>query len=210
MKWMFPMIVLLTGCQLFQKAAPVRHIAETPKVEVRGGDVQVSGDAQVPAKVDTKKTDTVLPIPEGSTFVFNEKLGTLTMTLAKATQMTLNRTETAIEGPKSFTPDKGATIGEEKSAQADYWTLLGLRAGVALGMAVAIFGLVRHWDLLMYGGGAVAAACLFGLFVEKHPLILIFIGLGVGACVIGPTIWHLKLKNIQPTALAQPDNTPPK
>lgn len=183
---------LLTGCN----KKPVRHVAESPSLVVTPtGGVSISGDSQVAPKVDTAKTDSVLPIPEGSTFVFNEKLATVTLTVSKATSLALNRTETKVEGPKSFTPDKAPTIAEEKAAESDFWTMLGLRAGIAIGAALGIFGLVRSWDMVMYGGIAISGACLFGLFVQKHPVLLAVIGLGVAACVIGPIIWHTKLKN---------------
>jgi hypothetical protein len=98
----------------------------------------------------------------------------------------------------AFTPDKPPTIGEEKSAQADYWTTLGLRVGIAVGAALAIFGLVRGWDMVMYGGAAISGACLFGLFVQKHPTLLLIIGLGAALVVVGPIIWHTKLKRLAP------------
>jgi hypothetical protein len=184
-------LLLLGGCKL----APIRHIAQSPTVSVApSGAVELSGDAQVAPKVDTKKSGGKLSIPEGSRFDFNEKTGVMSLVLSKATEMVVDRQETTVDGPVAFAPDKGPTIGEEKSAQADFWTMLGLRAGSAIGVALAIFGLVRGWDFVMYGGGALAGACLFGLFVQKHPILLIFIGLGVSAAVVGPWIYHTKIK----------------
>jgi hypothetical protein len=196
MRWTLPVICLfLTGCNML----PMRHIAVSPAVTVsEAGKVEVSGDAAVPSKVDTKKTDSKLPLPEGSRLEFNEKLGVFSITLSKASEIALNRTETAVQGPVAFTPDKAPTVAEEKSAQADFWTALGLRAGMFLGAALAIFGLVRGWDMVMYGGGAIAGACLFGLFVQKHPTLLLVIGLGAALVFVGPLIWHTKLKKLAP------------
>lgn len=177
---------------------PVRHVAESPAISVQEGNVEISGDSKTPPKVDTKQTGSKFVLPQGSRLEFNEKLGIFSVVLSKASEMAVSRTETAVQGPVAFTPDKGATVQDEAEAKSDFWTSLGLRAGVVLGIAAALFGLTRHWDLVMYGGGAVAGACLFGLFVQKHPVLLIVIGLGVATAVVGPILWHTKLKHIQP------------
>ena len=194
----------LAGCQSgWWKKEPVRHIAESPSVVVSDkGAVEIKGDSQVQPKVETKQSEATLILPGGSTFDFNERLGTVRLTLSKASQMALNRTETAIDGPRSFVPDKAPTISEEKQAQSDYWVNLGMKAGLVLGAAIAIFGLVRGWDFVMYGGAALAAACGFGIFVEKHPTLLFIIGIGSALAVVGPIVWHTKLKPKQ-------DTTPP-
>lgn len=177
---------------------PVRHIAQSPEVSVGGQvPVEIKGDSKTAPNVTNSQTGSKMVIPEGSKFVFDEKLNTLTLVMSKASEIAVNRSETAIKGPVAFTPDKGPTVGEEKSAQADFWTVLGLRAGIAIGIAMAIFGLVRHWDLVMYGGAAVAGACLFGIFVQQHPLLLLVIGLGIAAAIVGPTIYHTKIKKLE-------------
>lgn len=187
-------LLALSGCQ----TGPVRHVAESPAVTVsQQGEVKLSGDAQTPAKVDTNKTNAILPIPEGSAFEFNEKLGTFRLVLAKATQMAVNRTETTIEGPKSFTPDKAPTIAEEKSAQSDYWVKLGLYACVLIGGAAAIFGLVRDWTFVMWGGVAIGGSALFGLFVQKHPILMLFIGVGAALIAAATILWHTRLKKLE-------------
>jgi hypothetical protein len=173
-----------------------------PSVEVVGSDVKVDGAAKTPAKVNTDTSDTVLTIPEGSNFVFNEKLGTLSLTISKATQMTVKRVETAIEGPVAFDPPKQPTVGEIKDAQADFYTVLALRIGAFLGIAAAIFGLVRGWDFVMLGGGIVAASSLFGLFVQKHPLLVGIICVGATLAASGVWVWHTKLKKVK---LNEPD-----
>lgn len=196
MRWVITVAILLGGCL---NKVPIRHIAEPPAVVVsEAGKVEVSGDAKTPSKIDTKKTDGRITIPEGSRFEFNEKLGVMTLVMAKASEMAVNRTETAVQGPVAFTPDKGPTIGEEMQAKAGYWTHLGLMAGMVAGAAAAIFGLVRGWNYVMYGGAAVSAACMFGLFVQKHPALLIVIGLGAALAMVGPIIWHTKLKKLEP------------
>lgn len=195
-------VFVVSGCSSFK---PTRHIAESPAISVsETGQVKVSGDAQTPSKVDTKKTDGRLAIPEGSRFEFNEKLGVMTLVMAKASEIAVNRTETAVQGPVAFTPDRGPTVGEEAQARAGYWTHLGLMAGMVAGAAAAIFGLVRGWNYVMYGGSAVSAACMFGLFVQKHPALLIIIGLGAALAFVGPIIWHTKLKHLSNDAPQTP------
>jgi len=203
-KW--SLIALAFALVVSCKTAPVRHVAQSPAVSVtQAGAVEIRGDAQVAPKVDTKRTDGKMALPEGSRLEFNEKLGVFTITLTKASELAVNRQETAIAGPVAFTPDKAPTVMEESQAKSDFWTTLGLRIGIAVGTAAAIFGLVRGWDMVMYGGAAVACASLFGIFVQKHPTLLLIIGLGLALVVVGPIIWHTKLKGITtPT----PPNTP--
>jgi hypothetical protein len=202
MRFVLPLLLLLSGCSMMPNR---RHIAVSPAVSVSSaGVVEMTGDAQSPTKVDTKKTDSKLPLPEGSRLEFNERLGVFSITLSKPSELSLNRSETAIQGPVAFTPDRGPTVGEEGQARADFWTVLGLRVGMAGGAALAIFGLVRRWDFVMYGGAAISGACLFGLFVQQHPILLLIIGLGATLAFVGPLIWHTKLKK-----LPQPDATRP-
>lgn len=162
------------------------------------GEISIRGDTPTPPKVTTDKVNSTIPIPEGSTIVFNERLGEMAIKVSKPTQIALNRTETHVEGPVSFTPDKAPTIKEEKDAQSDYWVKLGLYACVLIGGSAAIFGLVRQWNMVMYGGIAVLGSGLFGLFVQRHPILLLVIGLGVALKVAGPAIWHLQVKHLKP------------
>ncbi len=196
-KLLLVICLVLSGCQV---GGPKRHIAETPSVVVSpAGEVKIDGDTPNPAKVNTSISKSVLPVPEGSTFVFNEKLGTMTLTVSKATQIASERKETAVQGAVAFTPDKAPTIGEEKKAEADKWVALGLYASVFIGGAAAIFGLVKDWNLVMYGGIATLAGGLFGLFVERHPLLLLLIGFGIALKFAGPFIWHTTLKHAKPS-----------
>lgn len=194
MKYLVIFCLFLTGCSSIWRPA----LPKTPTIEVKEGVVTTSGDAKIPGKVDTKKTGSVLTIPEGSRFEFNEKLGVMSLTMAKAGQIALNRTETAVEGPVAFDPPKQPTVKEIAEAKSDYWTSLGLKLGLAAGVAASLFGLVRGWDFVMYGGGCVAAACAFGIFVERHPILLAVIGLGAAAAIVGPWIYHTKLKHLDP------------
>lgn len=186
-------LATLVGCQ----NKPVRHVAEPPVLEVKPkGEVLMKGDSQVQPKVEIKKDESVIILPEGSTFDFNEKLGTIRLTLSKKSQITLNRTETAIEGPKSFTPDKAPTIQEEKRAESDFWTDIGMKVGMVLGGAIALFGLVRGWDMVMLGGAAISGASMAGIFLSRNPGLFLLIGGGLALSVAGPYLWHTKLKNL--------------
>ncbi len=188
------MLVALSGCS---SRSQYRHVAESPSVVVAPtGEVKMNGDAPVPAKVNTSQTNGIMSVPVGSVVVFDEKLGTATLTLSKDTQIAVNRKETAVHGPVAFTPDKAPTISEELNAKSDAKMKIWYGIGMAVGVALAIFGLVRQWDLVMYGGVAIAGACAFCLFVQTHPVLFAVIGLGVAAAVIGPIIWHTKLKHL--------------
>ena len=188
----------LTGCVFSQK--PVRHVAESPSLVVApGGQVEMKGDTPVQPKVNTATGQSRITIPEGSRIEFNEKLGTMTFWMPKAAEFVSNSTQTAIEGPSSFTPDKAPSVKEEMDAKSDFWTVLGLRSAVALGVFAIIFGMVKDWNLVMYGGIGLAGAGLFGLFVQRHPILLAIMGIGVAAAVIGPTLWHTKIKKLAVT-----------
>lgn len=188
-------LATLVGCQ----NKPVRHVAESPSLEVKPqGGIVMKGDTPVQPKVEIKKSEATISVPEGSTFDFNEKLGMVRLTLAKASQMALNRTETAVDGPKSFTPDKAPTIQEEKRAESDFWTDIGMKVGMVLGGAIALFGLVRGWDMVMLGGAAISGASMAGLFMSRNPWLFLLIGGGLALSVAGPYLWHTKLKNLNP------------
>ena len=110
--------------------------------------------------------------------------------------------ETKVEqatAPAAFTPPAAPTVKEEAEAKADYWTIIGYRVGVFVGIAAAIFGVTRNWPMVMWGGISVAGACLAGLFIKSHPVLLVFIGAGVLLKVVGPLLWHTKLKHLQPS-----------
>lgn len=187
------LLATLVGCQ----NKPVRHVAESPSLEVKPkGEVIMKGDSQVQPKVETKQSEALIKLPEGSTFDFNEKLGTIRLTISKASQMALNRTETAIEGPKSFTPDKAPTIQEEKQAESDFLMDIGLKSAMALGAAIALFGLVRGWDMVMMGGAAISLGSAAGVFINRNPMLFMVIGAGVALLVAGPWFWHTKLKKL--------------
>lgn len=187
------LLATLVGCQ----NKPVRHVAEPPSLEVKPkGEVIMKGDSQVQPKVEIKKDEAVIKLPEGSTFDFNEKLGTIRLTISKASQMALNRTETAIEGPKSFTPDKAPTIQEEKQAESDFLMDIGLKSAMALGAAIALFGLVRGWDMVMMGGAAISLGSAAGVFLNRNPMLFMVIGAGAALLVAGPWLWHTKLKKL--------------
>jgi hypothetical protein len=188
-------LATLVGCQ----NKPVRHVAESPSLEVKPqGGIVMKGDTPVQPKVETKKSEATITLPEGSTFDFNEKLGIIRLTLSKAAQMAVNRTETHVEGPKSFTPDKAPTIQEEKRAESDFWTDIGMKVGMVLGGAIALFGLVRGWDLVMLGGAAISGASMAGIFLSRNPGLFLLIGGGLALAMAGPYLWHTKLKNLNP------------
>lgn len=190
-----PVFLAITACS----TNPVRHIAVSPEVNVsETGIVKVTGDSQVAPQVDTKKTGSRMIVPEGSRFVFNEKLGEMTMVLSKASEIAVNRTETAVKGPVAFTPDKGPTVGEEMEAKSSFWTVMVLRSALLIGGCAAVFGLVKDWPIVMWGGVSMATASLFGLFVNRHPVLMMIIGGAAAAIAVATFVWHTRLKKLEP------------
>lgn len=198
---LFLALLLTAGCQPidWSKYAPK---PESPKVTVsEKGAVTLSGDTSKPADVKTATSTGSMTLPEGSSIVFNEKLGTLSVVMAKASQIALNRTETAVKGPEAFEPAKPPSAQEIADAEAEASTKKKLYLALFAGLALAIFGLVRHWDLVMYGGGAIALAAYIGLVVVKslkdHPWIGQVITAGIVLAVAGPLVYHLKIKKLE-------------
>lgn len=185
--------LVTAGCGL------VHRVVTPPAATVTlagGAGLTQTGDAQTPAKVTSDTTVSTVPVPAGSTVIVDEKKpGVISVLLAGQSEIkTQARKETA-EAPQAFKPAAPPTPSEEADGKATLY----YRIGVALGIAVGAFGLVRGWDLMMYGGGIVAAACLAALFFQKHPVITALIGAGVAVAVVGPILWHTKLKHLEKT-----------
>lgn len=181
-------IAVLCSCSLNRKTQSPTATVTTPT----GTVLTQTGDAATPASVSTKTATQTIVVPAQSVVWQNDQTGQLQYRLAKDSVMTaVTKTEEA-KAPQAFTPPAPPTPGEEADAKAKFW----YRIGVAVGGVAGVFGLVRGWDWVMYGGGSVAAGCLFGLFVQSHPVLLIVIGLGAAVAIAGPVIWHTKLKNL--------------
>jgi hypothetical protein len=199
------LIVLLSaGCGLLPQ--PVRRAAIPAAAKATSGTttVEQTGEARVAASAKAETTTQTVTIPAGSTVTQDAQTGQFRYTLGAAVPLRIETRTEQVTAPGAFEPPAPPSIGEEKAAQADFWTVLAARAGLAVGCAVALFGLVKDWPLLMWGGGAVAAACLFALFVQRHPALLAVVGIGAALAVVGPILWHTKIK---PKA-AQPPAAP--
>lgn len=181
-------MLVLAGCMTARKAiSPIAKLV-TPS----GATVSQTGDAKTPAKVETNTSTRTVPLPAGTRIVFDEKLGTVTLQLSQDSTLRTQTTIEKAEAPQAFTPPAPPTPQEEVAGKVHGWFWVGLVIGVAAGL----FGLVRGWDFVMYGGLTVAAACAFALFVQAHPLVFVLIGLGVALKFVGPILWHTKLKHI--------------
>ena len=178
---------LLTGCQT-GPAAPARATATAPS----GLTVSQSGAALVPATATAKDDARTVQIPAGTVAEFNDKLGTLRLTFSAASVLTQTVKTESVTAPQSFTPPAPPSPAEIADGRAVLW----YRVGVVLGIAAGLFGLVRAWDFVMWGGLTVAAACLAGLFIQSHPILILFLGVGAALMVAGPALWHLKLKDL--------------
>lgn len=188
------LLVLLsfTGC------SSVPRSAKSPAGESRAGEVSVSqsGDAAQPASAASATQTATIPLPEGSEAVFNEKLGTLSVRLSAQSALTMTTRSDTATGPQAFTPPAPPSPADTATGRA-VWVY---RIALLVGAAAAVFGLVRGWDFVMYGGASVAVAAVIGLFVASHPVLVAVIGAGVAFAAAGVLIWHLRLKKHSPAA----------
>lgn len=175
-------LALLVGC-----------VKTRSKGSIKSNQIELSsaGDVKEAAQGSQKKSETTVPVPANST-IESKPDGSVKITVSKPTELRSTTSDTSIS---TAVPPPPPSPEDEANAKATFWTTLGLRAAVALGSVGLIFGLVKDWDLVAIGGGSVAGAGLFGLFVQRHPVLFIFIGLGVTCAIVGPWLWHTKLKN---------------
>lgn len=196
----FALAFWLSGCAL----SPFKP-AKAPRAEVTAPGVAISqdGDTPEPAAVNTSSSKAALPVPAGS--VVRLAAGTaegekvenkgLSVELSAPSVLTVETVSTVASGPRSFTPPAPPSPVEISKGRAAFWLTLGLRVGMVLGFGALGFGLVRDWDLVAIGGGCIALACLVGELIERVPPWLWgLLGIGCAAAVIGPSLWHLKLK----------------
>ncbi len=193
--WLLLWLPAFTGCQSKPFAA----------VRTAAGVVTQRGPVSVPARAETVTSRASLPLPAGTRVeVFNpervsvktetaantENPAGMAVTLPAAAVLSVETVSDRVSGPQSFAPPSPPSPVELAAGKAAWL----YRIGLLIGAAVAVFGLVRGWDFVMYGGAAVAAACGFAMFAESHPVLFFVIGGGIVLAVVGPLVWHLKLK----------------
>lgn len=177
------------ACKLGRGAAATSAVRATETgVELRAG-----GDAKHPATASDVTTKSSLPVPAGSKIEVDDR-GVSVVTTSAPSEL---RVEKRAVNLSSQVPNEPPSPQETEKAKSDFWTILGLRAGVALGGGLFIFGLIKDWNLVAAGGAAIALSCLFGLFVQQHPVLFAFVGGGVFLIGGAVFIWHTKLKNLQ-------------
>lgn len=182
------LLMTCSGCALVHRVLSPTATVTTPM----GTVLTQTGDAQVPASVSTKTATQTMTLPAQSAVWVNAQTGALEYRLSKDTPITtVTKTEEA-KAPQAFTPPAPPTLADESEAKM----VLFYRIGLCVGIAGALFGLVRDYTFVMIGGSCVAGACLFGLFVQSHPALLVIIGCGIALKFVGPYIWHTQLKNL--------------
>lgn len=197
--WLAAWLPALAGCQS-KPFADVRSAA---------GAVKQRGPVSVPARAETVTSTATLPLPAGTRVevanpasAVEQGGGTsqggrlsappaLSVILPEPAVLTVQTVQDRVSGPQSFAPPSPPSPVEIAAGKAAWLYRLGLLIGAAVG----VFGLVRGWDFVMYGGAAVAAACGFAMFAESHPVLFFVIGGGIVLAVVGPLLWHLKLKH---------------
>lgn len=196
----FPLI-MLSGC------ATGRNPPRSPSSTVTtagGGSFTQSGDAATPANVSTSTGRSSFTVP-ANVPVRVEPDGAALFTSPAPLTFSASFEAVHANGPAAFTPPAPPTPTDEAAGRASLWFRLGLAAGIAAG----VFGLVKGWDAVAIGGGAVAAACLVALSLAAIP-VWVWIALGVGAAAIvgGPALWHLRVKHMTPAPAAPPAPSP--
>lgn len=196
----------MSGCRSGVLQLVKQSKAESPSIVATPSEVKVSGDAKSPPEIGTKKSEARLPIPEGSKFEFNEKTGQLTLTLSKAVEMAVNRTEMAVKGPVAFDPPKAPSVKEIADAESDGKIKIILYVALVVGAFAGIFGVVRGWNWLAISGGCAAGAAGFCLVLNKsiqdHPWISHVIVAAVVVAVVAVVIYHTKIKKLEKKVVA--------
>jgi len=201
--WLLTWLPALVGC------------ASKPWAAVKAGAASMTqrGPVAGPARAETVTSRATLPLPTGTKVEISGGGGTsqggrtgvpstlsvppsLAVTLPAPAVLSVETVSERVSGPQSFAPPSPPSPVELAAGKAAWL----YRVGLLLGIAAGVFGLVRGWDFVMYGGGAVAAACGFAMFAEAHPVVLVVIGIGAALAVVGPVLWHWKLKHVEPAA----------
>lgn len=182
-------VLLLSGCTTSSFWRRAKAVVRTPSSQITQ-----SGDVAVPTQVHTTTTKTEVPIPAGSRITVETPAPTAATVSLPSPVLSQSVTTESITGPSSFTPPVGPTPSEQSAGTVKLYSWFG----VIIGAMAAIFGLVRGWNMVMYGGIAIAGACLLAIFVQAYPWLFAIIGLGAGIAYAGPYIWHTKLKPTVP------------
>lgn len=190
-------VVIMPGCVSPKNwLNRVSAVVKTPTTQV-----EQAGAVAQPTQVTTQTTKTDVPIPAGAKV-------TIEMPPAKPddkpTILTTSTTTEHVVGPTSFQPPLPPSPGDLASGTLKVWFYVGL----VVGCAAALFGLVRGWNLVMYGGLCVAGACAFAIFVQSSPWVFALIGLGVALKFAGPYIWHTQIKKTE--TITTDTTVPPK
>lgn len=161
---------------------------KTPHAEVKQ-----AGDVAQPAQVTTSTTKTELPIPAGAKVSIEIPVPVEGKPTPPPVVLSSVTTTEHVVAPTSFQPPAPPTPAQLADGQMKVWFWIGL----IVGGAAALFGLVRGWNMVMYGGLCVAGACAFGIFVQNSPWLLAVIGLGVALKIAGPTLYHTVVKKLE-------------
>lgn len=187
--------MLVAGCAL--PGRPTRP-PKPAEGSAQAGRVALTqtGTAETPATARSIATAETIPIPAGST-VSIDTSGTVTITPAAPTTYTAARSDDSATGPQSFTPPAAPTPADEAEGRAR----LLYRLAIAAGGVAFLFGLIRGWDFVAWGGAALSGGAALGLFMQ-HPLALALVGGGMAFALAGVLLWHLVLKPRQAAASA--------
>lgn len=183
-------LAICAGCAPVPVVVPPAATATGPG----GASLVQGGDAQTPATAATSAGRSSFTVP-ASVPVSVSPDGTASFTSPTPLTFTASFEAFRASGPSAFAPPAPPTPTDEAAGRASLWFRLGLAAGIA----AAVFGLVKSWDAVAIGGGAVAVACLVALSLAVIPVwVWIVLGTGLAAIVGGPALWHLRVKPLTP------------
>lgn len=183
-----------------------RQKVKSPSVRLQtkeGSKVDLSGDAQEPAKVSESNTRTEAPLPKGSKIdvvpATDSEPGKVSITLAADSSLVSVAKSQRIEGPKSFAPEAPSSPTELARGQAVLWSygLSGLLTLVGFGMLYLQHGKAGGFCLL----GAVAVPIAANLLTNRVALEV-----GAACLLIGLALysaWHLMQRNLTAVSLIQ-------
>lgn len=169
------------------------HPVYVPRAQLQAGKASATqaGAVRAPAIAESRESRRSIPLPAASQLLFDDsRPGLLALRLSQDSVLLESSTADRVSGPESFPPPSPPSPQEKARGKAVFWMWIGLPAGVV----ALLFGLVRNWDLVALGGGAVAGACALGLFVAAHPVLFAVAGVGVALAVVGPWLWHTRIR----------------
>lgn len=161
-------------------------------------EIVQTGAAEVPATAGSTAARDTMPIPAGSV-VSIDTLGAVRIEPAAPTTWTGERRADHATGPASYRPPDPPSPADIAEGRAR----LVYRYAVGLGAVLLLFGLVKGFPAVAWGGAALGAGAALGITLQ-HPAVNVVIGVGLGAAVAGVLIWFFLLRPRESVGVSNP------